>query len=214
MSNAVRLPEGYTELQYVECNGNQYLDTEVNATSSTIVEGIFMPRSSSSTDLFGASYYRYFSYGSTRLYTYDGYYCNTNGGGSSYWYLYYDSASTPVMSHNYATASTAINTWYTFKMSRSNIIVNNTAHNYNGGSVTNTLSMSYSMLIGGIQTQTAKNSSFIGYIGEFKIYNGTTPVKDYVPAKNSNNQIGFYDLVNGTFHQSGSGTAFIAGPEL
>lgn len=74
------------------------------------------------------------------------------------------------------------------------------------------------MLIGGLNDEGLSGDGptpgFVGYLGEFLIYENTTLLKDYVPAMNSTGKIGFYDLINDSFHESGSGTAFIAGPEL
>lgn len=53
-----------------------------------------------------------------------------------------------------------------------------------------------------------------GAIYYFKLFVNGVLVRDMVPCKNSNNVVGMYDLVNDTFYTSPNGAAFVAGPEV
>lgn len=48
----------------------------------------------------------------------------------------------------------------------------------------------------------------------FKLFVNGTLVRDMVPCKNSNNVVGLYDVVNDTFYTSPNGAEFVAGPAV
>lgn len=48
----------------------------------------------------------------------------------------------------------------------------------------------------------------------FKLFVSGTLVRDLVPCKNSNNVVGMYDLVNNTFYTSPNNVAFVGGNEV
>ena len=48
----------------------------------------------------------------------------------------------------------------------------------------------------------------------FKLFVEGTLVRDMIPAKNSNDVVGLYDVANGVFYTSPNGAAFVAGPEI
>lgn len=51
-------------------------------------------------------------------------------------------------------------------------------------------------------------------VKSYKLYNGSTLVRDLVPCKNPSNVIGMYDLVNGKFYSNAGSGVFTAGPSL
>lgn len=55
-----------------------------------------------------------------------------------------------------------------------------------------------------------KNSH--GRLYNLRLFNGVTPVRNYIPCRNASNKVGVYDTINGTFTQSEGTYAFVAGP--
>lgn len=108
MGNVVRLPEGYTELQYVECNGNQYLNTGLVPTPNYIVEGSFL-LSSNSTYLFGAKYYYMSSISGSRRIIEADYFCEQTNSSTLKWACYYYSGSS-IPGSRYASTTVSLNT--------------------------------------------------------------------------------------------------------
>ena len=53
-----------------------------------------------------------------------------------------------------------------------------------------------------------------GTLYYFKLWINGSLVRDLIPCKNSNNVVGMYDVVNNTFYTSPNGAAFVAGPEV
>ena len=52
-----------------------------------------------------------------------------------------------------------------------------------------------------------------GRLYSCQIYDNGTLIRDFVPCINPNNVVGVYDIVNNVFYQSGNGNSFVAGPE-
>ena len=48
----------------------------------------------------------------------------------------------------------------------------------------------------------------------FRIYDGATLVRDFIPCKNTGGIIGLWDNVNSQFYTNAGTGAFIAGPEI
>lgn len=53
-----------------------------------------------------------------------------------------------------------------------------------------------------------------GTLYYFKLWVNGSLVRDLIPCKNSNNVVGMYDVINDTFYTSPNGAAFVAGPEV
>lgn len=64
------------------------------------------------------------------------------------------------------------------------------------------------------QAGTAVNRFIEAKLYYFKLFVEGTLVRDMVPAKNSSNVVGLYDIVNDVFYTSPNGAAFVAGPEV
>jgi hypothetical protein len=72
----------------------------------------------------------------------------------------------------------------------------------------------------GIFTNISNGSGDLGYnvlygsLYSCQIYDNGTLIRDFVPCINPNNVVGVYDIVNNVFYQSGNGNSFVAGPEV
>lgn len=176
-----RLPNGYTELTYIQSSGTQYIDTGYKYTSGDVVTLVCSPlQGSVDKELFGsrptaASYqvvgilnssWR-FHYQMSKPYVIGQKYTitlETNG----YWYL--DGVSTGI-SGNVVTGANA----YLF------------ASNNTYGSFTN-------------YCATAR-------VWSLTIKRGDTLIRDFVPCKTSSGAVGLYDIVNREFYPNiGTGT--------
>lgn len=64
------------------------------------------------------------------------------------------------------------------------------------------------------QDKTQVNRFIAAKIYYFKLFVEGILVRDLVPCKNSNNVVGMYDLVNNTFYTSPNGASFVGGNEV
>ena len=182
-----KLPSGYTEREYIQSSGTQYINTGLTANGNTCVEIDFSFNNagapfgcwdSGSTNkfipLFGVGGKVYVSYGTQQKQVAGSWYDRTfvkfdknvfsvNGGA--------------IATFNYESFQST-NTMYLFAWN-------------NAGSVANHATM---------------------YLYSCKIYDNGTLVRDFVPCTNASGTAGLYDLVNSQFYgNAGSGT-LTAGP--
>ena len=203
------LPLGYAALEYVESTGAQYIDTGVSSrtdnSGSVKVEADISYEGGDGTTytpLLGAS--------------------NPNKNVVGLWI-------SPSSGKNYWTICNN-DKWLTgglvvsgrrqsivaaWKTKYQNISTNGVANVLNQANTTaNTVA--YSMYL-----PARNNGGTLQEKGKFKMYSvkiyrpDTTLVRDYVPVKRlSDNVVGFYDRVSGTFSPSATETAFVDGPEV
>ena len=198
-----RLPSGYTELEYIESTGTQYIDTGYRPNPETGVKVDFqytdLTQQQSVFAVYGDnsnsssfSYSLYINYLSNLAYAY------TNGAG------------------NWQNTGIAANTdRHIWEFNCIKKLWDLDSGNFNAlqGSATNTAINSMCLMA-------SKNvDNTVSYYGNiklysFEIYEYGVLLKKFIPCKNSNNQAGLYDIVNGVFYgNSGTGT-FIEGPEV
>jgi len=176
------VPDRYTELEYIESTGTQYIDTGyVPNTTTRVVASIAFPETSNTALCWGS---RSSGAYNTSL---DQFYCGHTG--TNLWYY---SATTQT------TIRTGIspNVFY-------DIDVTNTR-------VTATATQNiYLFALNNLGTATTDSSS---KIAKFKIYDNGILVRNFIPCKNASGVIGMYDTVSQTFFANqGTGT-FLAGP--
>lgn len=192
-----RLPDGYTELEYIESNGKQYIDTgfkpnqdtrvimdfELLKMSNQYAEPIFGVRTSASSN----GYYLWASGTSTAEEQYQSGY----GGGSTYVAVTRVGRHTVDKNKNVTTidGKTSETSYSAFTTSWNMLVL----ESYNNGSL--------------------RNESVFARIYSMKIYDDDTLVRSYVPCKNSSGKAGLYDLVSDSFFASYGESDFIAGTE-
>lgn len=196
-----QLPEGYTELDYIESTGTQWIDTGVSAPRGFRVVASVMYTAASTTSGYQAivgSHNDADPYGRNYL---------SRVEGSSAW---------PLGAGSYAGGggSDALNTKYEVDAST---IPNNVYLNVDGVRILDSVSTSeercartlhlFSIYFGSINTDFARLRLY-----GLKLYDEVgTLVREYIPCRNPDGVIGLYDLVNQNFvTNAGTGT-FIAG---
>ena len=85
---------------------------------------------------------------------------------------------------------------------------NKNVYNYNNSNQTHTWGTSLFCIFDPDKTPQRFAAARIYY---FKLFVEGTLVRDMIPAKNANNVVGLYDLVNDVFYTSPNGAAFVAG---
>lgn len=192
------LPSGYTQVEYIETDGNQYIDTGYVPNSNTRVILNIEPTAavtSGTAGIFGSrgngtsnAAYQYTVMATTS---------------SQYRSDYADDANTFIAVSPY--------------LSRVTIDKNKNVTTINGTTVENPAAEwqgVYTAFIGKVNNNgTPTSGALVGKVYSCEIYDNVTLVRDYVPCKNSSGTAGLYDVVNGEFYgNTGSGT-FAVGAE-
>lgn len=188
------LPAGYTELEYLQSTGTQYINTGLAPSNLTRVTADFMVDSwgSGTTFLFGAQ-----TSNSQR-------YC-----------LGFSSSGT--MRNDYGAQYTSVDIISTGV--KYTVDKNKNVFTYSGSDATWTQTtetfenMLYMRLFA--RDYSSSPGYLKGRIYNLKVYNNDVLVRNFVPAKlNSDGTLGMYDVVNNKFYTNqGTGT-FVAGAEV
>lgn len=186
-----RLPSGFQEVEYIESNGNQWIDTNYIPSIDDVIETdieitTLVSHKSWWTTVFG-------SYPTKSLWIYkssnenDSYFSTYSGG----------SEQNKIM-------KVQTNVPYNIIFNKSTIIVNGTSYSIKNGTGTSQDALSLFRVNPYTQSQ---YQVFIGKIKEFKITNNITKL-DLVPCyRKSDNEVGLYDIVGKQFYTNqGSGT--------
>lgn len=188
-----KLPSGYTELEYIQSSGTQYIDTGFKPNQDTRVVTKFdmLQTDTAWRKLWGSGSGSYnldfalWNDGTTKLQSYYG---------------------------------TKTNNTVPITDMLLDIDANKNIWKYSGETITfdkNNFTCAYSMYIFNLNKD--NNSNYLPGMMKlylFKIYDNDVLVRDFIPCKNSSGTIGLYDSVNNQFYQNvGTGT-FIAGPEI
>ncbi len=191
-----RLPEGFTELQWIESTGSQWVNTEYKMTSDIVEYGIeIYGAPTSSTSLFGSE----------------------TSSGITYSGVPYSSGSSVSVFIGRSSAlggvSFPASQWNTYTIKTTS--ATNLSVTLNG----DTRDYVYS---GGIQKEKPlylfANNNFSNTqkasirVRSFYIKDNGALVRDFVPAQNSDGKIGMYDLANGVFYENVGDGEFVAGP--
>lgn len=188
-----KLPSGYTQLEYIQSNGTQFIDTGFKPNQNTRV---VMDLQGTNTNTSGV----YMHYGVPSF--------MAGKASSSSWnyYVYY---STQEVAYSTRTASNFI-ARHTIDQNKNVITTGSDTKTL----TTATFSSSYNMYLFGVNNNGSLSYASPIRVFSCKIYDNGTLIRDYVPCKNSSGTIGLYDLVNSTFSTNSTGNSFIAGPQL
>ena len=193
------LPSGYTQLEYIESSGTQYMDTGIVASSGFEVEIKLKANSFNNLCSIIGAHNDSSPYGRN--------------------YLGITSSHTEIGQCDSVHTYTAIDTDSLHVVLCSNVynnmyfIVDNVAQStsgaQSGGSYAkNTLYLFWCH--GGAQWF----SRFPGRIYYCKITKSGTLVRDFIPCKNASGVVGLYDTVEGQFYTNAGTGTFTAGPEI
>lgn len=191
------LPEGYTELEYLESSGTQYINTG------------FIPNAQTSMELEFSDFIVKNDYGAPLG--------ARNGDGSNQFWFFIQTNNSRIysrwLSSHYDTGYNYIaNTKIKTKYSKYGLFINDTFYPlvFSGTDFSNLTSTIWLFAL--------NNGGSIQYgstmkIHSFKLWDNNKLVRNMMPAqRNSDSVLGMYDIVNNIFYtNSGTGT-FIAGP--
>lgn len=191
MKGASVLPSGYTELEYIQSSGTQYINTGIVPSSALITEITYACESSGIVEnaIFGsawsASGYFFMTYGEI-----NGFRWHSCGG-------YADAAVSDATAKHTAICQkgklSLDGMEYTFSAS--------------GSDSTNAV-----RLFG-----VTSNAGYAGAAnGIYKLYrckmhNGNTVYRDFIPCKNASGIVGLLDIINNTFYSNAGTGTFVAG---
>ncbi len=199
LKGSSRVPSGFTEVEWIQSSGSQYIDTGVSAPEGCRVQCKVAYTSLSSTlaVVFGSHdaaspYYR-----------------NFLAATSSTWEL-----------GAYGTAdfsSPTVNTEYEIDASTKSgeiaCTINGTAYSINQSIAPSAQRSALSVYLFALHYADglfpAKMKAWW-----YKVYVGGTLVRDFIPCKNPSGAVGLYDTVNGTFYGNSGTGVFIAGTEI
>lgn len=196
------LPDGYTELKYLQSSGTQYINTNFKPNGQSRIVMDCAPTSISSTFCF----YCARSAASATVSDTNTLFFASNAYRGDY---YGQSAST---SGHYGA-----NTRIVIDNNKGNIKIGN--YSISNSPVSTSSPMPWILMASAKNSGSAVDTSSLGNYASMKlysckIYNNGTLVRDFIPAKNSSGTIGLYDIVNGAFYaNAGSGT-FTAGADI
>lgn len=203
MKGASVLPSGYTELEYIQSSGTQYINTGFKPSGKSRIIMDCAPTSLSSTFCFYCSRTAASATASDTNTLF--FYSNTYRGD------YYGASSSTSGCYS-ANARFVIDNNQGMIYIGDNYIISNTT--------TSTSSpMPWILMASAKNSGSAVDTSSLGNYASMKlysckIYNNGTLVRDFVPAKNSSGTIGLYDTVNGAFYTNAGSGIFVAGPEI
>ena len=186
------LPGGYTELEYIQSSGTQYVDTGLNPNQDFGVTIDFQMTTVSGWQcIFGAA---------NSAQNADEYGVWHNGTNFGFYY-----ASTNVTVSAEATAR------HLFVCSKNTITVDGAAA---GSPAYTSFQTNYPLLLGAINYAGSKMYGSQIKIYSAKIYQNGTLVRNFIPCKNAAGVIGLWDDVNSVFYQNVGSGVFTAGPEV
>lgn len=197
-AEAVALPEGYTQVEYLQSSGTQYIDTGFKPDGETTVNIVF--QTSSAPDNLNDTLP---VYGAATDYNSNAFeFWTLSGGFATYGSQDYKS-------------NLGITTGkkHTVSQVKNVLTVDGTSYTF----TKQTFTAPYSLLLfathrsGGIKIcDSAANLK----IYSCEIYNNGTLVRNFIPVKNSSGTIGLYDLVNSAFYTNAGSGAFTAGADI
>ena len=183
--NALRVPSGYTQLEYIQSTGTQYINLGISvphASEKIIIE--FAPQDVGTDNVICGHAATSWSWATNVAMV-----LNSN-----------------ILVANTTVPSVSLNVFCKFEYTSTYAKIND------GASVTLqnlTYTDGYNNTLFYASTKYGKHK-----VKSYKLYNGSTLVRDLVPCKNPSGTVGMYDVVNGVFYgNAGTGT-FTAGAEI
>ena len=188
----VDLPDGYTQVEYIESTGSQYIDTGFRPNQDTrVTTSLRVAGNSTPTWFFGAR---------------DG------AGVNAYGFMVSNQYRSDYGGNGVMFGLGDLDAFTVDK--NKNITYVNGELRATAQEVTfqcsNTL-----YLLGMNQGGTASSPAISGVcMGATKVFDGATLIRNFVPCKNTSGTVGLYDLVSGAFYGNAGTGAFTAGPDV
>lgn len=188
------LPKGYKELEYIGTTGTQYIDTGFIPNQDTRVICEFMFKGNNSTrDIYGSR-------------------ITTNN--SNYWLRVISSAWQPGYNKQLGGTGIASDTtkWHIADQNKNMFYIDGVL----GYEFTySNFQAPLTLIFGGGQSTSNGHTFYSGKARyrAFKIFDNNNLVRNFLPCKDPNDNIGMYDTVNQQFHGNAGTGDFEAGPE-
>lgn len=191
-----KLPDGYTQVEYIQSSGTQYIDTGFKPKYDSRVVMDVSDLSSTTGLLYGAR--------------------NTNSSTDSKQFLFYLSSATSVRADYFGTNATLT---ISDRTARTTIDQNANVTKAFGGTMTNNAVSSgegsYSIYLFTVNNAGSPHQSSANYrLYSCRIYDAGTLVRDFVPCVNASGVAGLYDMTNGVFYQNAGSGTFATGAEV
>ena len=192
-----KLPVGYTELEYIESTGTQYINTGLNASAGYKVTSELLSTYASTWILFW------------------GRQTTTSGANSDF--IGYGNRTTMIIASyggvQFGDIIFSLNAWHTVEGSS---VTGDRYLKVDGTKVTNAgtgANSGLNMYLFGINNAGNPNNYSKIKVKYFQIYDSSNVlVRDFIPCINPSNQVGMYDLVSKQFFGNSGTGSFIAGP--
>lgn len=197
-----KLPEGYTQVEYIESNGTQYINTGFKPNQDTRVV----------IDMQG---------GASTAQSFVGMFVGAgNSSGSTYFMFGKESGSTWRNGAYYHTQAYSGNTnTQAAYLKRRTVDFNGNVVGFGAGEEIHTFDKTTFSIDTPIAIFAVLKGSTIPYYGKIllyscQIYDNGTLVRDFVPCKNSGGVYGLYDITNDVFYQNAGSGTFTAGDDV
>ena len=184
----VELPEGYTQLEYIQSSGTQYIDTGVkhNNNSRIVMDAQVTEKPSSHAWLFEGRMSA--TSGAKGLLLLDG----------DTWNADYESSINRV-----SISSIGVTDRLNVDYNKNVLTVNGYSHTWTNS----TFQSTSTLVLFGANTGGTVSGLISARVYSCKIYDNDTLIRDYIPCINSSETSGLYDLVEGKFYtNAGTGT--------
>ena len=187
------LPEGYTQKEYIQSSGTQYIDTLFKPNQNTRVVCDFeLLESGKAYGVFGAR----IGYGNT---SYDLFAFGMNAETS-----FQDDYGTSSNAHT----NSQTNILYHADKNKNVTSLGNVNHTFSAS----TFQLNYTMYLFGVNTSGSPNNQLGSLrIYSCKIYDNGTLIRDFVPCTNPSGTIGLYDVAGNAFYANAGTGTFTAG---
>ena len=188
------LPSGYTELEYIQSSGTQYIDTGFKPNQDTKISISMAFLGSAGENVLGSR--------------------NSSSDATNRFGIITFSSSSKIGSFFGSTATQSISldsSIHNYTLSKAGLSVDGVSY---GGAYTSSFSCTYPITLFAWNNGSngiVKNSS---KIIDCKIFSGEVLVRNFIPCKNSSGVIGLYDVIENQFYQNAGTGTFIAGPEI
>ena len=184
-----RLPQGYTELSYIQGDGASYINTGFNPNQNTVV------RADIAHDLSRATHWIFGARNGTNV--------------DAFGFLTYKGAYRA----DYGTATTSLSGTptgrFTIEMNKNSVKIDGAVI---ATAAVQTFSTNYPIYLFANNNAGASAGFSTTKIYGCEIYSGDILMREFIPCRrNSDNALGMYDTVHGTFCQNAGNGAFIGG---
>lgn len=188
------LPSGYTQLEYIQSSGTQYIDTgfKPNQDTKIVVSVAFL--GSAGENVLGSR--------------------NSSSDATNRFGIITFGSSSKIGSFFGSTATQSISldsSIHNYTLSKAGLSVDGASY---GGAYTSSFSCTYPITLFAWNNGSngiVKNSS---KIVDCKIFSGEVLVRNFIPCKNSSGVIGLYDVIENQFYQNAGTGSFVAGAEV